>query len=46
MLFYFVESFKFIGILRQNALLQFKFSLKQRDLHVSEALKKISFHLR
>ena len=40
MLFYFVKCFKFISILRQNPLLQLRFSFKQRDLHVSEPLKK------
>lgn len=40
MLFYFVKCFKFISILRQNPLLKLRFSFKQRDLHVSEPLKK------
>ena len=41
MQFYFVKCFKFISILRQNTLLQLRLSFKQRDLHVSEPLKKI-----
>lgn len=40
MLFYFVKCFKFISSLRQNTLLQLRLSFKQRDLHVSEPLKK------